>query len=551
MEKKINKIYSEAYEGISKSWNAFMDSHYPLLKNAQLKLEEAKKSGDREAIKEAQDTYERTAKNITVNNRRYQSMVNETTEKLAHTNEVALDYVNDNLPKVYTMNYNALGDQDLKGYNFSLTNENAVKNLAKRDSTFLPTKQLDKVKDKRWNEKQINSQVMQGILQGESIPKIAKRMENVIKMNDKSAIRNARTMVTAAENKGRQDSFVKAQDDGVIMEREWVATADDRTREWHAALDGTVTYVDVPWETEYGEIMYPGDPDADPADVYNCRCSMVAHVVGYSWSDNETEDEEVEEVTTTEEAVEEVSVEESNEELHGDEEAYRYVHDACEASHIAHNSVEMMSESLTEQEIIDKLAGGDKTKGSCASLALSYCANKQDIDATDFRGGNSQMLFSRGINIERMFKSANANIETHELEREVKEAANIIRNIKQDKEYYLVTGRHASIIRNSSENGLEYLELQSNLTNGWRPFEREGITTSFGSTATTVEDTLYQRFGCRKTIDKNSYTGDVRKKKLTLVEVDSFQATEEFKDLMGYINTSVNEQKKGLGGGIK
>jgi uncharacterized protein with gpF-like domain len=105
-------------------------------------------------------------------------------------------------------------------------------------------------------------------------------------MDKKSAIRNARTMTTAAENKGRQDSFKKAQDDGVIMGREWVATSDDRTREWHSELDGVIVGVDEPWENEYGEIMYPGDPDADPANVYNCRCSIRAHVVGFKmWED--------------------------------------------------------------------------------------------------------------------------------------------------------------------------------------------------------------------------------------------------------------------------
>ena len=119
-------------------------------------------------------------------------------------------------------------------------------------------------------------------------------MQNVTDMNKKSAIRNARTMVTGAENKGRQDSFKKAQDDGVIMEREWIAAHDDRTRAWHADLDGVRVGVDEPWENDYGKIMFPGDPTADPANVYNCRCSIRAHVKGFRWNQKSQESEEKE-----------------------------------------------------------------------------------------------------------------------------------------------------------------------------------------------------------------------------------------------------------------
>lgn len=281
MEKHVNEIYSEAYDDISKSWNKFMESHAPKLEKAQQELEEAKKSGDKDAIKNAKENYERVAKNITINDQRYQAMVNETSSKLAHTNEVALAYVNDQMPKIYTTNYNAFGDNEIDGYSFALVNENAVKELATKNKAFLPKKKVDIPKDMRWNEKNINSQMLQGILQGESIPKMAKRLMNVTDMNRVSAIRNARTMTTAAENKGRQDSFEKAQDDGVIMTREWIATNDDRTRAWHEELDGVEVGVDEPWENEYGEMMYPGDPNGDPANVYNCRCSIRAHVKGF------------------------------------------------------------------------------------------------------------------------------------------------------------------------------------------------------------------------------------------------------------------------------
>jgi len=287
MEKKISKIYKEAYDGISASWDKYMKSHASKLDKAYDDLQIALKSGDNKTIAEARAVYERTAKNITLNNTRFKEMRDEVAEKLSHVNEIAVNYLNDNMASIYTTNYNAFGDVPVKGYSFSLTNEQAVKNLATRNKAFLPTKKLDIAKDMAWNEKAINSQVLQGILQGESIPKMAKRLVSVVDMNEKSSIRNARTMTTAAENKGRQDSFKKAESDGVIMTRTWVATSDDRTRAWHTDLNGVEVGVDEPWSNEYGKIMYPGDPSADPANVYNCRCSIRARVKGFKWNEKE------------------------------------------------------------------------------------------------------------------------------------------------------------------------------------------------------------------------------------------------------------------------
>ena len=113
MEKKINNIYKEAYDDISKEWDAFMKSHYKKLNEAREALIKAETTGNRDEIREAKDLYERTAKNITINNRRYQSMVNDVTNKIAHTNEIALNYINDQLPEIYTVNYNAFGDENI------------------------------------------------------------------------------------------------------------------------------------------------------------------------------------------------------------------------------------------------------------------------------------------------------------------------------------------------------------------------------------------------------------------------------------------------------
>ena len=56
--------------------------------------------------------------------------------------------------------------------------------------------------------------------------------------------------------------------------------------------------------------------------------------------------------------------------------------------------VRKLKEPLTDFKIISKVGGKDNSLGSCASLALSYIANKIGYDVTDYRGGSSQSIFS-------------------------------------------------------------------------------------------------------------------------------------------------------------
>ena len=215
--------------------------------------------------------------------KRFTEMKEQCAKQLLNVNQTALAYVNGELPEVYALNYNAIaGSVDgVGGYSFTLVDADTVRNLAVTDTSLLPYKELDPKKDIPWNMKKINAETLQGILQGESMDKIAKRLRNVQEMNKTQAIRSARTIVTGAENKGRQDSYKRAEEDGIVMKREWIATNDSRTRHWHAELDGVEVDIDEPWHNEFGEIMFPGDPSADPANTYNCRCSMRSIVKGF------------------------------------------------------------------------------------------------------------------------------------------------------------------------------------------------------------------------------------------------------------------------------
>lgn len=292
MDKQLNKIYKQAQDELQVKWNDYM-------KKAQLKADKAQNAylkalsdGDPAAATAAKDAYEKVLLNQTLQNKHYQDMVDQLTTKLADTNQQALTYLNGEMPKVYCQSFNAFADEHIKGYSFEMVDESTVEYLVKNgNKTLLPQKQLNIPKDKKWNTKIINSQVLQGILQGESIPKISARLfpeieakagpEGILKKNKEAAVRNARTMVTGAENKGRMDSYVKAQNDGVILKKVWVSHHSERTRDWHADLGGVEKDINEPFENDYGEIMYPGDPTAHPANVYNCRCSIKTKILGF------------------------------------------------------------------------------------------------------------------------------------------------------------------------------------------------------------------------------------------------------------------------------
>ena len=90
-------------------------------------------------------------------------------------------------------------------------------------------------------------------------------------------MRNARTAVTGAENAGRIDSYVRAEKMGIKLKQMWLATLDGRTRDSHVIMDGQQQEVGKRFSNG---CRYPGDPQGAPAEVYNCRCTLVAIVEG-------------------------------------------------------------------------------------------------------------------------------------------------------------------------------------------------------------------------------------------------------------------------------
>lgn len=284
MERHLAGVYKRAEKEVGAAWSAYLKDVEGDISQLRKAYEEAKKGGDKDAIKKAGRELQGKIQEKTLYNQHYQNLTNQVATQISHINETAAAYINDKLPKVYAINYNDVAggiNSQIKGVSFDLVDQSTVKRLATKQENLLPYKEINGKKDVRWNVSKINSEVLQGIIQGESMPNVAKRLTNVLGMNTSSAIRNARTTVTSAENRGRMDMLHDAQDKGVNMVKVWMATNDGRTRDAHLDLDGEEAEIDEPFTNEFGDIMYPGDPDADPANVYNCRCTLTYKVVGF------------------------------------------------------------------------------------------------------------------------------------------------------------------------------------------------------------------------------------------------------------------------------
>ena len=271
MEKRLSAIYSRAEKEIQKTADEYFSRFAKQDEDKRKLLEQGKIT---------EEEYTKWRKGKVMYGKRFTEMKEQCAKQLLNVNQTAVAYINGELPEVYAINYNALESavDGVGGYSFTLVDADTVRNLAVTDKSLLPYKEIDPKKDIPWNMKKINAETIQGILQGESMDKIAKRMMNVQEMNKTQAIRSARTIVTGAENKGRQDSYARATADGIILQKEWIATNDSRTRHSHAALDGATVDQDKKFDNG---LMYPGDPSGRPEEVWNCRCTVAAVVKGF------------------------------------------------------------------------------------------------------------------------------------------------------------------------------------------------------------------------------------------------------------------------------
>ena len=225
-----------------------------------------------------QDTFDYFVSNYGNQFRAISFWKNKLVNDLLNADKKAVSYINDTLPNIYATNINYetfnAEKETLIDTSFTLYNEDTVRKLIKENPQLLPINpNLNVPKDLRWNKRHINSAITQGILQGEGIPKIAKRLERAANMDKSAAIRNARTCVTSAQNAGRLDAMKRERDMGIAIKKVWLATLDSRTRDSHVALDGEERELEEKFSN--GLIAPANDGgEGEPEQCYNCRCRL-------------------------------------------------------------------------------------------------------------------------------------------------------------------------------------------------------------------------------------------------------------------------------------
>lgn len=296
MEKRLDEVYKQAYREARQTADDFMKSFREMDKKKRQQV----KDGELDKAE-----YERWRRTQVFQGNRYHQMADTLAADMTHTNQIAASVINGYLPEVYAVNHNYGTYEIEKGSRintqYTMYDKQTVERLIRDNPDLLPRKAAVNVpKDQLWNKKHINSAITQGILQGESIDKISQRLAaTVTDMSHTSAIRNARTMTTSAQNGGRIDSYKRAESMGIKMLQVWMATLDSRTRHEHRQLDGQKRKVGEAFEVEGEKIFFPGDPAADPALVYNCRCTLIGEVEGvdYNLSDVSQRDNKLGDMT--------------------------------------------------------------------------------------------------------------------------------------------------------------------------------------------------------------------------------------------------------------
>lgn len=190
-------------------------------------------------------------------------------------NSTAQRMINNEMVNIYEINYNG----DAEKFGFALTDNTAIKKILKEEEN--PFNMISSLRDKTGIRNEMKGQLMTGLLKGEGIPKIARRLKNISEKSLKDSIRIARTETTRVVNSAKMDIGAEGQRLGFDMWKRWVATTDGRVREDHLAMNGVEVPQDSPFVLPDGsKVMFPGDISmgAPPEQTINCRCIMVEFI---------------------------------------------------------------------------------------------------------------------------------------------------------------------------------------------------------------------------------------------------------------------------------
>lgn len=393
-------------------------------------------------------------------------------------------------------------------------------------------------------KKQVQEELTRGLASELTYAQIALNISNYGLSDMNRSIRIAVTEGHRVQNEARMDSMQAAKKKGADIVKQWDATLDGKTRPLHRILDGQFRKLDEMFDAEGTEVPYPGGFD-DPSQDCFCRCCLLQRArwavkdekIYQKWN-NETggfiecsgyDDFKEKYLKSSEKLQKPMKSDIIKKSTFAEVETA--TSKTLKTLGVEYNPVVAHTDKLSDVEIIRLVAGGDMTTGSCASAALAYAGQKQGWNVLDFRGGKSMEFFSGKVNKVKMFQDLGAtSIVSDSAKSSLVNGKRILGQLDEGAEYYLSVGRHAAIVRNK-EGVLQYLELQcaNPDANGWKDFG-------------DVTETLKYRFGCSTSSRyySTAYATDI-----------SQLSGDDFRTILGYVNTDLTSQRKGAAGNAK
>ena len=267
LQEKLQLTYADAIDGMASRIEASLE---------EFAAEDAKWQADVAAGKKDAKAYKAWRKDRASHDDRLNALEKALTQDLTAADETAMAYVNQVPAGVYAEGMNFATYEIEHGAkantSFTLYDRNTVMELVANEPDLLPQAAFDKAKDFAWNSRHVTAAVTQAVLQGQTVPQLAASIAGIAAMDQRAAMKAARTAITSAHSLGKLKGYERAADMGIDVEKQWLAALDSRTRGSHRHLDGEVVELDA----EFGNgLKYPGDPDGPASEVYNCRCTLV------------------------------------------------------------------------------------------------------------------------------------------------------------------------------------------------------------------------------------------------------------------------------------
>lgn len=535
-EKEINRIYSDMLDSCNEQINAFYGK-YAAKEN--ITLAEAKKRVSKLDIA----AYERKAKRY-VKDKDFSAKANEemrlynATMKINRLEmlkaNIGLEMIkgHDELEKFMGGILKGRAEEELKRQagilGKTITNNaktaHAIVNSSFHNATF---------SDRIWLQQdllksELNKLLQSGLIQGKNPRVLARELEKKFDTSRFNAERLMRTELARVQTEAQKQSFER---NGF---EQYTFLANSGCCDICKSKDGKHFKV---------KDMMPGE-NAAPLHPH-CRCSVAAYEDSkeyrqwLSYLEQGGSTEEWNQLSPTEKRKFRASLRKPAKSdiitvpKKSNDDKYNAVLEVLQKRSVDYRAVEKHKKALSKEGIIAALAGGDKTRGSCASLGLAYIGQKLGLNVLDFRDGESRAVFSNSLYLLDISQMKGIKALKADGASSLTVGNRLLKQCEVGKEYYLCVGRHAAIVRKTENGRYQYLELQSATRSGWNDFDEK------------PRYTLQHRFGCTSASSGAAYFD-------FMIDIDDSDfASDDFKTLLGFINTAENEQRKGQSGTIK